>query len=97
METRSLEELKSLYIGKNVKGFKYKGRNDILFTERMEDYIGQSGVIKQIEIRHPDIVCLVDFKYPEPDQWWYLLKDIENNLEVENIDLKDLFKQIKNI
>jgi len=96
MEIRSLEELRSLYIGKKIEGFRFKSLSNISFIDDMNAFIGHVGEIKEIKL-NSIIMCKVRFTTPHYKEWWYPMDYIEDNLYLGDIDLKDLFNKIKSI
>lgn len=88
-------ELKDL-IGKEMLGFKFKGGGTPDFVHFMEDLVGKKGKI----INASTTACSVRFPN-EPHSWSYpypqLLEHLVENQKEEEIDLEELFKQIKNL
>jgi hypothetical protein len=84
-------------IGKEMLGFKFESGGSMAFIHFMEDFIGKKGKI----ISTSETSCSVRFpgdrhtwSYPYPQLIKHL---VENQEEEEEIDLEELFKQIKNL
>ena len=86
-------ELKDL-IGKEMLGFKFE--RDGTFVQDMEEFVGKKGKITRVSERS----CSV--KFPNSTNTWsypysQVLEHLVENQKEEEIDLEELFKQIKNL
>jgi hypothetical protein len=88
-------ELKDL-IGKEMLGFKFERGGSPGFVQDMEQFVGKKGKIT----RASETSCSVKFPN-EPQTWSYpysqVLENLVENQKEEEIDLEELFKQIKNL
>ena len=73
------------HVGKKVKGIKFASEkyDGVVFSNRMEPYIGQEGVIKEYE--PPNNTFKISFKSPESDYWYYPVEEILSQLSESKI------------
>lgn len=88
-------ELKDL-IGKEMLGFEFERGSNPDFVQDMKEFVGKKGRI----IRASETSCSV--KFPNAYNTWsypysQVLEHLVENQKEEEIDLEELFKQIKNL
>ena len=73
-------------IGRKVRGFKFEDKEDIIFDEQMEKYIGEVGVIEKIYTNDVKIVFKEDY-------FFYPLNQIEAHLVEEQNEIPTFTKE----
>lgn len=94
-----LKELETLYLGRKLKGFKFKSTGDLGYAEEMDECIGQEAVIECVDLLNKETGFFsFDVEFTNGGLWSYPFDEALEYLVPETpIDLNLLFEQIKSI
>jgi len=94
---KKLEELKTLYVRRELNGFEFKSNSNIAYDSQMNKVIGKKGIIVDVDTLADNIYCF-DVDFGTKVIWSYPFDEALDHLVPETpIDLNLLFEQIKSI